>query len=169
MSQRFLILGLLSERPMTGYDIKKVVETTLNTVTNASYGSLYPTLHKLLDEGAVVVDEVPQRGRPSKKIYQITDKGRQELVEWLQKPAAADHMKREFLLKVYLAKDLSCEQLHTLIESRRDDVEQMIATLRHEQTVMQEPRHTWVIECILSQCLAEIEWLNKIEAQIGIA
>lgn len=67
MSHRFLVLGLLSERPMTGYDIKKHVNVMLSAVTNASYGTLYPTLHKLLVEGAVKMDEIPQRDAHPKK------------------------------------------------------------------------------------------------------
>jgi DNA-binding PadR family transcriptional regulator len=92
------------ESPMSGYDIKKQVNAVLSAATNASYGTLYPTLHKLLKEGAVEMQEVEQRGRPSKKVYRITDQGRRELREWLKQPAAADQIRREFLLKLYLCR-----------------------------------------------------------------
>lgn len=74
MSHRYLFLGLLKECPRSGYDIKKRVKVALGVVTNASYGALYPTLHKLETEGAVAMQEVPQRGRPSKKVYRLTEK-----------------------------------------------------------------------------------------------
>jgi DNA-binding PadR family transcriptional regulator len=82
MAHKYLILGLLAERPMTGYDIKKHVKAVLSSVMNASYGTLYPALHKLLQDGAVEMQEVPQKGRPAKKIYRITTRGRAELEEW---------------------------------------------------------------------------------------
>jgi DNA-binding PadR family transcriptional regulator len=56
MSHRYLILGLLAEQPITGYDIRKHVQAMLRAVTNASYGTLYPTLHKLLAEGVVQIE-----------------------------------------------------------------------------------------------------------------
>ena len=104
MSHRHLILGLLAEQPMTGYDIRKYVTDVLGTVTNASYGTLYPTLHKLLSEGAVQVEEVEQDSRPAKKIYHITEQGQHILNNWLQEPPAEDNIKREFFTEVILHK-----------------------------------------------------------------
>mgnify|MGYP001074390576 CR=1 FL=1 len=169
MSHRFLVLGLLSERPMTGYDIKKHVTGTLTAVTNASYGTLYPTLHKLLTEGAVAVQEVPQKGRPSKKVYRITDHGRHELETWLKLPAAADQVRREFLLKLYLAKDLSSQHLLKLISTRRDEIEATLQTLRSEKDGVSNPCQAWVVDYSLSLCEAEIDWLQQLKDQIGAA
>ena len=86
MSHQYLILGLLADEPMTGYDIKKRVVSALSMATSASYGTLYPTLHKLLKEGSVEVQEIPQVSRPSKKVYSITDQGKEVLRGWLQQP-----------------------------------------------------------------------------------
>lgn len=166
MSHRYLILGLLTERPMTGYDIKKHVKVMLSAVTNASYGTLYPTLHKLQKEGAVEVSEIPQRGRPSKKIYKITDSGREDLTEWLKKPAAADQIRREFLLKLYLAKNLSSKHLRDLITTRRDEVQSMLHALYQEQDEVDNLHQGWVITYAVSQYQAEMDWLDELETQI---
>lgn len=169
MSHRYLILGLLSERPMTGYDIKKHVQGALAAVTNASYGTLYPTLHKLLRERAVEVNEVPQKGRPSKKVYHITDAGRRDLDLWLQQPAAADQVRREFLLKLYLAKDLPAQHLRHLIATRRRDVEATMRTLREEKNGVSNSYQAWVVDYSLSLYEAEIDWLQQLEERIGAA
>jgi DNA-binding PadR family transcriptional regulator len=55
MSYRHLILGLLSERPMTGYDIKKRLCDTMSMIASPSYGAVYPTPHRLLEEGAATM------------------------------------------------------------------------------------------------------------------
>jgi DNA-binding PadR family transcriptional regulator len=154
---------------MTGYDIKKYVKVVLSAVTNASYGTLYPTLHKLLVEGAVAVHEVPQKGRPSKKVYQITDAGREELESWLRQPAAADQIKREFLLKLYLARHLPPHHIRTLVISRRGEVEAMLATLKAEKSDADSPQQIWVMDYALSLCQAEMDWLKQLEASIGVA
>lgn len=169
MSHRYLILGLLAEQPMTGYDIKKRVEAALSAATNASYGTLYPTLHKLLNENAVDVQEVPQMSRPSKKVYRITDTGRRELHDWLRQPPAADQIRREFLLKLYLGKDLPPSELLGLVVARRGEAEAMLKTLRTEQKTISNPRQAWVMEYALSLCKAEIDWLTQLESKIGAA
>lgn len=169
MSHRYLILGLLAEQPMTGYDIKKRVEAALTAATNASYGTLYPTLHKLLKESAVEVQEVPQVSRPSKKVYRITDTGRHELHDWLRQPPAADQIRREFLLKLYLGKDLPSHELLSLVIARRGEAEAMLKTLRMEQKAVSNPRQAWVMDYALSLCKAELDWLAQLETKIGAA
>lgn len=169
MSHRYLILGLLAEQPMTGYDIKKRVQAVLSAATNASYGTLYPTLHKLLNEGAVEVQEVLQVSRPSKKVYHVTDTGRIELENWLKQPAAADQIRREFLLKLYLGKDLPREDLQTLLKARRGETEAQVKSLRAEIKTADDPHQTWVIDYALSLCKAEIDWINQLEKKLGVA
>lgn len=169
MSHRYLILGLLAERPMTGYDIKKRVKNALSAATNASYGTLYPTLHKLLTEGAIEVQEVPQVSRPSKKVYHLAAKGRKELEEWLRQPPAADQVRREFLLKLYLAKDMAADDVRQLLATRRGETEATLKSLRMEMKTVMNARHAWVLDYALSLYQAEMDWLNQLEAQIVTA
>lgn len=168
MSHRYLILGLLSERPMTGYDVKKRVKESLSTVMNASYGTLYPTLHRLLEEGAVEVRQVPQKGRPAKKVYNITRMGRQELSEWLRQPPAADQIRREFLLKLYLAKDLPKQELQAMVINRRDETAAQLRLLDVERDDAHNPHQQWVMDYALLICRAEMDWLKQLEAQLGM-
>ena len=169
MSHRHLVLGLLSVRPMTGYEIKKRVGTTLKSVTNASYGTLYPTLHKLLAEGAVLMTEYPQERRPARKVYQLTARGRQELEAWLRQPAEADHIRREFLLKLFLARDLPPDDIKALIQQRREETALHLAELRQMQAVAHEETPVnlaWVQDYTAEMYEAELTWLNRIMAQV---
>lgn len=164
MLHRYMILGLLMDSPMSGYDIKKQVKAALGIITNASYGTLYPTLHKLLAEDAVHVQEVPQTGRPSKKVYRITDRGQREFLDWLKRPAAADQVRREFLLKLYLARSLSPQELLTLLAARRAELESSRRALQVEKDEAASPQEKWVVDYTLALLNAEFEWLKQIEA-----
>lgn len=169
MSHRYLVLGLLADCPRSGYDIRKHVQDELSTVTNASYGTLYPTLHRLLEEGAVRVEEVIQDSRPPKKIYHLTEQGKTELRVWLQEPPAADKIKREFLLKLYLAKDWSDEQVRGLLEERRAEMLSQIDALSTERGQTDSARRQWIIDYALSIYRAELDWLAHIEEQLDVA
>ena len=151
---------------MSGYDIRKHVQTVLSAVANASYGTLYPALHRLLKEGAVRVQEVPQKTRPMKKVYQITGQGRQELLGWLKQPPEEGQAQREFLLKLYLAKVLAPEQLRMLVTVRRAQAEATLQSLHADVDMADDLRQVWMINYVLTMCRAEIEWLEQIEHQI---
>ena len=167
MSYKYLILGLLAEKPMSGYDIKKQVKQAMSVVTSASYGTLYPMLHKLLADGYVEVNEITQRSRPSKKVYSLTDQGREDLKKWLKEPALADQVRREFLLKLYLAKNLGEQELRQLITSRRAETEGMLKTLNTDRSRTTDTQQQWVTDYALSLCEAEVLWLTQFEGQLA--
>lgn len=169
MSYKYLVLGLLAERPMSGYDIKKHVKTVLGSITTASYGTLYPTLHKLLAEGDVEMQEVPQQGRPSKKVYYLTDQGKADLRKWLHQPAAADQVKREFLLKLYLAKHLEAPELRAMLAGRRTEAEMLVRTYEADKRNARTPEQEWLADYSLCLCHAELEWLQRFEADYVVA
>ncbi len=166
MLHRYLILGLLSECPMTGYEIKKRVCETMGMIASPSFGAVYPILHRLLRESAVTMDVVEQEGRPAKKVYSITRRGRRDFELWLREPAAADQVRREFLLKVLLARNLEPEPLNEHLQRRREETEALCDAL--EMMYAQPDRHingahAWVIDYAREMCRAELHWLDRVE------
>jgi len=81
----FIILGMVLDEPLTGYDLKKEIELGVGNFYNVSYGALYPMLKKLHGKGLVTMEECPQGGR-QKKYYQATQAGRSAFWEWLSVP-----------------------------------------------------------------------------------
>ncbi|MCW2603082.1 MAG: PadR family transcriptional regulator [Pseudonocardiales bacterium] len=81
------ILGLLTESPMHGYELRKRLSTTLGAFRALSYGSLYPTLRKLRDAGWISEEEpqLPVEGlsRRGKRVYQLTAEGKEHFGELL--------------------------------------------------------------------------------------
>jgi DNA-binding PadR family transcriptional regulator len=83
------VLGLLSESPMHGYELRKRLATLLGTFRAFSYGSLYPTLRRLSDAGWIS-EEAPldatspvARSRRGKRVYQLTAEGKEHLADLL--------------------------------------------------------------------------------------
>jgi len=85
MSTRHVVLALLDIQPMTGYDIRAHFPVSLGSLWSASYGQIYPTLHKLHEDGLVTrVDK--QSGQRKRYEYAITEAGKSELLSWLHEP-----------------------------------------------------------------------------------
>src|SRR5687767_11914025 len=96
------VLGLLKERAMHGYELRKQLSAVLGPFWQVSWGSLYPTLRRLAKTGAVekLAEEKPSKraskpksgtlGTPRRKtVYQITPAGEQLFIEMLEETAAA--------------------------------------------------------------------------------
>lgn len=85
MSTRLVILGLLRERPLYGYELKHIIEDHMGDWTNIAFGSIYFALGKLADEGFIEMVATEQEGkRPSRSVYQITEAGREEFLSLLR-------------------------------------------------------------------------------------
>ena len=97
MDIKTLCLGILSLGDATGYEIKKMVaEGSFSFFSEASYGSIYPALGKLMEEGLVTCRAMAQDKRPDKKVYSLTESGREELTISLRKDPDPDKNRSEF-------------------------------------------------------------------------
>lgn len=100
----YVLLGLLSHEPMTGYEMKKRLDSSLRFFWGGSFGSIYPTLNQLEKEGKVTKEDTSSNGR-EKISYSITEKGKESLKEWLQKPVEKDELRYETLLKLFFGNE----------------------------------------------------------------
>ena len=79
----FLVLGALSRRPMHGYMIAKILGNIMGPFRQVQWGALYPLLNRLEGEGLIRAEECSEGGERSRKVYAITDAGRERLHEHL--------------------------------------------------------------------------------------
>lgn len=100
MSLRHAILVLLQDQEASGYDLAREFASSIGLVWNATHQQIYLELGKLNEQHKVDFRHVPQEGKPDKKLYRITEEGRQELVRWLRKPAGPARVRDAFMVKI---------------------------------------------------------------------
>jgi PadR family transcriptional regulator, regulatory protein AphA len=123
MNVRTLCLGVLSLGEASGYEIKKDVEDGLfSHFIDASYGSIYPALNQLSVEGLVTVREEEQTGKPDKKVYAITESGKNALAKAISVVPAKDKYKSEFLFQMLLQDYISPDIILVAIQKQLDDL-----------------------------------------------
>ena len=137
-STRYVILGLLSSEPLSGYDIKKLVDTTLGHFWSESYGRLYPTLKKLEEEGLAKSKVEKNPHKPDRIVYHITDAGLEELKLWLHKPAALPWVRVEILLKLFFAHNVPLATSIDLIKQQRQALAQKLEMFDGFQRMVSE-------------------------------
>lgn len=103
-----IILGMVFNNDLTGYDIKKYIENGIGVFYRASYGSLYPALKKLTDKGYLTLFEEPRGGR-KKIFYRITEDGKTVFLDWLTSPINILDGTNAHLARVYFFDKLPTE------------------------------------------------------------
>jgi len=174
MSTRLVILGLLRERPLYGYEIKQIIEEHMGDWTSIAFGSIYFALGKLSEEGFVEKAGIEKAGsRPSRSIYQITDTGQPEFLRLLREVwGKAERHYFTFDIGLFFMDALPIEEVKGRLRGRAAQMEtivQRVTAHRAEQLARQEvPRLAAVIiDHSLAHLKAELAWtqdlLDKVE------
>jgi len=103
-STRYALLGLLTLAPSSGasgYDLRQWAENSIGHFWRESYGQIYPVLKQLLRDGLVTARKDASSGKRDRTLYAVTDSGRKELQDWLEKPARLQPPRNEGLLKLF--------------------------------------------------------------------
>lgn len=138
MDVKELCLGVLSMNEATGYDIKKYFEKSFRHFFAAGYGSIYPALADLSKKGLVECREQAQDKRPDKKIYQLTDKGREAFRQAITKAKPRHKIRSQYLVLMYFAHMLSPDRLRDIMFERVKEIEELIEWLEEGS---QEDQH----------------------------
>ncbi|MCP4724221.1 MAG: PadR family transcriptional regulator [bacterium] len=163
---QYVILGLLTCRPMSGYDIKKVVETTITEFWHESYGNIYTTLKKLLDNGHVEKSVEAQSGKPDRHKYSITSTGLDMLTGWVREPCDIPRIRDEFLVKFFFRHHLPLEDdLKVLDDFRQDLQEKLEAVLKIETRIGAELKDSFDREHVITY-LTFVHGKNVLEAKL---
>ncbi|SNY93051.1 DNA-binding transcriptional regulator, PadR family [Cohaesibacter sp. ES.047] len=125
MNVSSICLAILFCGDMTGYDIRKIsTEGSFCFFVEASYGSIYPALTRLEHEGLVTCRHEAQNGKPARKVYSITESGRQMFLKEMLQPHKEDIYRSEFLLLSIYASLLGPDVVQSAIDRQIELLEQ---------------------------------------------
>ena len=115
-----VLLGSLIPGPKHGYELSQELEQDLAGVWRIGLSQLYAQLKQLEDARLVTSEMEPQPNRPPRKVYQVTDDGREVFYHWLRQPTPYLRLIRvEFLLRLYFFERLSLPGVEQLVEAQR--------------------------------------------------
>ena len=148
---------------MSGYDIKRLLQRLKGLFGSSSFGNIYPTLHALLKEGWATVDVLTREDRPPKKVYAITQEGRQSLRQWLEGPVPANLSQRALVMRLVLARDSDRGELvahfgqrRACVVLHRDDLLELRSQSEHSDAGWQ-----LALDYGLAVADAELAWLDR--------
>jgi DNA-binding PadR family transcriptional regulator len=183
------VLGLLSEQPLHGYELKKRLSETLGPLWGISFGSLYPALRRLERSGSIEAADSPEdapggivatgslkgdlaaarvRRRPrtglrTRKAYRVTEAGEQLFVELLTDETADDE--RTFALKLSFCRYLSAAQRLAFLERRRAQLTQRLAKSRRNPARTTDRYTRSLLEHRAQSTQHDLTWIEELIAQ----
>lgn len=166
----YIILGLLKEAPLSGYDLKIKFEQEIGEFWQAKTSQIYPSLKTLLEDGAV---ELSQEivGARKKKIYHITEKGRTALAKWMLSPIEEFPVQKdEFMLRLYFQKKTELTELRSLIMSELVMHQSKLYHLQERQKILfdtpekiaEDHGHFLILDYAIKREQFKIDWLNTL-------
>ena len=115
------ILGYLSMKPLSGYDIKKLFNMSAAFFWPADQTQIYRTLKSLESDGLIEVSSLEQNAGPSKTLYTITERGRKVMRSWLLNPKLSDFVARlPFLVELFFSGALNREELLDFLDTQTE-------------------------------------------------
>ncbi len=169
---QYAVLGLIASKDegVHGYRLKGECEALSDEFWQLNYGKLYRILDRLEQAGELdVIDEI-QRGRPNRKVYRITEKGRKSLDDWLLQPVTdnARPLRDELALKLLFLGPEQIDPLHKLIKQQRAIYLTRLAKVtrrrrRLEKAGLDMQATDLVLDGAEMRVRADLSWLEHIE------
>ncbi len=177
MSLEHAILGFLHYKPLSGYDLKKVFDTSVRHFWPADQSQIYRTLAGLADKGWAEVEVIHQEDRPDRKVYHITPAGREELLLWLSAPIPPEEPRSANLVQVFFSGlrsdkevlahlEQGAVQLRHLLEVYAQVPEQ--AAPYYELAGSARDLFFWLLtlECGVANARAQLAWIESVIARL---
>jgi PadR family transcriptional regulator AphA len=159
MDVRTICLGILTRGDATGYEIKKLFEDDgYQHFVEASFGSIYPALSRLTEEGLVSVRAEAQEKRPDRKVYSITQAGRETFIGALMKPLSEDRHRSPFMFAMLFSQLLPEEHISRMLDDYIGQSEATLAQLMEKKS--QTPGERFVTGLGRAVYVAILNYLN---------
>lgn len=144
----YALLGLIARQPLSGYDLLQQMRQRVGPLWPVRHSQIYPELARMEAQGLLTHEVIEQQERPDKKVYSITEAGRETLRQWIAKPSPSDALRDEFLLKTYSLWLADPEQMIARLRQQkeqhiqqRDWYEATLARIRqHYESELEQPQ-----------------------------
>lgn len=176
MTINYAILGLLSWKSCTGYELKKIFEESAFMYWSGNNNQMCKALVQLLYEGLVTNEVLHRENSPSKKLYTITEAGRWYLRNWIVSSQEYPEFKKTFLIQLAWSDQLNAGELEDMLSKYENEVKMQIVMISEKRKRGQySPGRSnreiflWdmIYENLISSCRNELDWICRIRGGLG--
>jgi len=176
MDLRSTILGLLNWKPLSGYDLKRIISDSDIFYWSGNNNQIYKTLLELEKEDLVSHQVQLQESLPAKKIYSITNKGMVALYQSLLAVPEPPELRKSFLVQLALAESLSDKEIRTLLEKYEEEIAYRLrmyqgqaVRLNNSPARSQREKYLWkrIAENLIESYQTELNWVLQTKQEFS--
>jgi DNA-binding PadR family transcriptional regulator len=163
------LLALLAKEPAHGYELKLALEQTFGAAyPSPNIGQIYVTLKRLEADGLVRSQDVAQATRPNKRVYELTQAGRDALAGWVDEPSDGPRVRDDFFSKLILAPRAGLADRMELINKQRHHYYRLMRGLNElqESAGRDDTTARLLIEGTLLHLQADLDWLERCQEEL---
>ncbi|KRN28230.1 regulator of phenolic acid metabolism PadR [Lactobacillus selangorensis] len=166
---KYIILGLINERPVTGYELTKAFDSDIGEFWLAQHSQIYPLL-KRMEHDQLITHQLEVTGEKlERKRYAITPDGQQELADWLNEPVTKlNANKDEFILKLYFIRDRQDGRLLPMLttqlqlhQQKRNHLQDQMAQKFPDAAHIEAYGHFLILQHAISREQDYCQWLTN--------
>ncbi len=172
MSVRYAILGLLSQKPRHGYELRAAFEAVIGGDVNweVKPAQIYTTLERLEEAGLVLrTSDLGEGDEPARRIYAVTAAGKQSLQEWFACGITPEHQRDEFYVKLMVALTSGEADPARIIQIQRSHLFRDLhtaTTLRDSYDPRREMAQILLLDKAIMHLDADLRWLDITEMRL---
>ncbi len=172
MSVRYAILGLLSQKPRHGYELRAAFEAVVGGDVNweVKPAQIYTTLERLEEAGLVMrTSDLGEGDEPARRIYAVTAAGKQSLQEWFASGITPEHQRDEFFVKLMVSLVTGEADPARIIQNQRAHLYQELhaaTALRESYDPRTEMAQILLLDKVTMHLEADLRWLDMTEMRL---
>jgi len=164
---RMPMLALLAKEPAHGYELKAQLEQIFGEAyPSPNIGQIYVTLQRLERDGLVQSQDVVQATRPNKRVYELTDAGREALVTWIDRPSGGPRVRDDFFMKLVLSPHAGASDRLGLINRQRRHYLGQMRGLAQLAEACDRSIPRLLIEGAMMHLQADLDWLQRCQEEM---
>ncbi len=154
------VLGMLCHGQMHGYDLCRELRDRLVGIWTLRTSHIYALLAGLEKDGLVHHERVAQETRPDKKVFSVTDKGKEVFLAWARSPVThVRDMRLQFLAKLHFAELYSPAAVTELIDDQLSVCRDNLRRLERNKRSCKTATDRAALDYRLAMHHATIDWL----------
>jgi len=164
---RMPLLALLAKEPAHGYELKTQLEQTFGAAyPTPNIGQIYVTLQRLERDGLVRSQAVVQTTRPNKRVYELTDAGREALAAWVEKTSEGPRIRDDFFMKLALGELSATSDRLGLINRQRRYYLSLMRSMSELAAISDRRIPRLLIEGVMLHLQADLDWLQRCQEEL---
>jgi DNA-binding PadR family transcriptional regulator len=162
------LLALLTKEPAHGYELKILLEQMFgDAYPSPNIGQIYVTLQRLERNGLVASQDVVQQARPNKRVYEVTDAGREALANWIDQPSDGPRIRDDFFMKLALSPLAGATDRLALINRQRRDYLNQLRGLSDIASATGPGVARLLVEGAMLHLQADLDWLERCQEELA--